>query len=179
MAYDIQSIIICNNNIIITWQTFDNASGNVFESIPQFLSVFDDLPKKQHRKPLSGGCFNVSLSCWLVLRIVVQVYQQFFGCFSSWWYTQTSSCYMINDCRRHDMHGQHRSAQLGRRFGILDIITEIDNKQVKGDILSEQSILRSKSIKFNKPFANRAIATKKVDLLDDFFYDQLRTRTIE
>ena len=75
--------------------------------------------------------------------------------------------------------GQHIRAQRALRLGILDIIIEIDNKQVKGDISLEQSILRSESIKFakkiaNKPFADRIIAKKKVEPLDDFFYDQLR-----
>ena len=73
----------------------------------------------------------------------------------------------------------------------LNIIIEIDNKQVKRGILSEQyllkfhfilseqSILRSESIKVpkkiaNEPSANRIIVTKKVEPYDDFFYDQLR-----
>ena len=103
-----------------------------------------------------GTCFNVSLSsCWN-FELSCMFISSFFRCFTTWWYTKTPSCYTIND-----------------------ITIEIDNKQVKGDILLEQSILHSESIKFdkkiaNEPFTNRIIATKQVEPLDDFFHAQLQ-----
>jgi len=72
--------------------------------------------------------------------------------------------------------GQQISADRAEKIKILDKVIHIEPNH---PISSEQLILRHAAVRYaieiaDKPFENRVLSRKKVEPLNDFFYDQLR-----